>query len=60
MFRGELRDKDNYLLMEKFGYDLDDVSFWDNASEEVLRKGGKIISSYVGVLQKVESEDGFI
>lgn len=60
MFRGVLRDKDNYLLEEKFGRSFYDVDYYEDHVAEILKKGGSIDIKFVGELQRVESNEGFI
>jgi hypothetical protein len=61
MFRCVLRNKEGDFLSEKYGeciFDCDMTYF--PGVEEILKKGGSLIFTYVGELGRVETEEGFI
>jgi len=61
MYRCVLYNIDGDLLVERHDEDIFCVDLtWSPGSEEILKKGGSIVFTYVGALQKCESDEGFI
>lgn len=61
MYRCILKNMDGDLLMERHSDDLFEADLtWSPGTKEILKKGGSVVFTYVGTLQKCESENGFI
>lgn len=61
MYKCVLRDENGFLLMERHSEDVFEADLtWAVGSEEILKRGGSITFTYVGELQKCDSENGFI
>jgi hypothetical protein len=61
MYKGTLRDKDGYLLMEKYDRLIYNIEYYEDFALDILKQGGSIVYEFAGTLDRVDPNgEGFI